>query len=91
MAIKINIFYPTVQQCLDNRDSVEVDGSTVGECLDDLVRQFPAVGKWIFDERHQLLKPVFVYVNAESTYKVDLARPVKSKDELILAVLVTGG
>jgi hypothetical protein len=91
MAIKINIFYPMVQQILDNRDSVEVNGSTVGECLDDLVRQYPEAGKWIFDERHQLLKPVFVYVNAESIYKVSLSKPVSSKDQLILAVLVTGG
>ena len=80
-----------VQQCLDNRDSVEVNGTTVGECLDDLVRQYAEAGKWIFDEKHRLQKPVFVYVNAESTYKVDLSRPVTTKDQLILAVLVTGG
>jgi sulfur-carrier protein len=91
MSIKINIFYPAVQEYLNNLDSVEVNGSTVGECLDDLVRQYPEVGKWIFEERHQLRKPVFVYVNAESTYKVDLSMPVKSNDQLILAVLVTGG
>jgi molybdopterin converting factor small subunit len=91
MAIKINIFYPAVQEYLGNRDSVEVNGTTVGECLDDLVRQYPEAGKWILNDKHQLLKPVFVYVNAESAYKVDLSRPVTSKDQLILAVLVTGG
>jgi len=63
----------------------------VGECLDDLVRQHPGAQKLIFDTRGGLLKPVYVFVNAESMYKADLARAVGGKDELILAVLATGG
>lgn len=90
MSVTVSIFDPVMQQCT-NQDSVEVDGNTVGECLDDLIRQFPDVEKWIFDERRQLRRHVFVYVNAESTYKVELAKPVKDKDNLIIAVLITGG
>ncbi len=37
----------------------------------------------MFDPRGGLLKPVYVFVNAESMYKADLARPVTAKDELI--------
>ena len=91
MGIRVNIFYPSIQQYIRNQDLVEVNGSTVGECLDDLIRQFPGVEKWIFDEHRQLLRHVFVYVNAESARKVDLAKPVKDKDTLIIAVLITGG
>jgi hypothetical protein len=32
-----------------------------------------------------------VFVNMESMYKADLARAVSDKDELILAVLASGG
>jgi molybdopterin converting factor small subunit len=80
-----------VQKFIQDRDRVEVNGSTVGECLDDLIRQFPGIEKWIFDEHRQLLRHVFVYVNAESARKADLAKPVKDKDELIIALLITGG
>ena len=38
-----------------------------------------------------LLKPVYVFVNRESMFKADLDRPVGEKDELIVAVLATGG
>ena len=63
----------------------------MGECLDDLVRRYPGADKLLFDARGALLKPVYVFVNAESMYKADLAKPVSEKDELIVAVLATGG
>jgi len=91
MGIRVNIFYPKVQQYTNNQDVVEVDGKTVGECLNDLVKQFPSIEKWIFSKRGQLLEHVFVYVNAESTTKANLSDPVKESDTLIIAVLVTGG
>ena len=91
MGIKVNIFYPKVQRYTSNQDVVEVDGRTVGECLSNLIRQFPGVEECIFDERGQLLEHVFVYVNAESATKANLSDPVKERDELIIAVLITGG
>jgi molybdopterin converting factor small subunit len=91
MSIKVNIFYPQLKQLIASPDSVAVNGSTVGECLDDLVRQFPGAGSLLFDEQGQLLRQVFAFVNAESTQKINLAEPVKEGDELIIAVLITAG
>jgi molybdopterin converting factor small subunit len=91
MSVKVKVFYPEVQRLVDRPDELRVEGGTVGECLDDLVRQYPDAQRLIFDARGGLLKPVYVFVNAESMYKADLARPVSAKDELILAVLATGG
>lgn len=91
MSIKVKIFYPGLQMSLDNLDIVEVDGSTVGECLHSLIRQFPGSEKWIFDQWGQLLEQVFVYINAESPCKADLAAPVREKDDLIIAMMVIGG
>jgi hypothetical protein len=84
-------FFPGVRRLVNNVDSIRVNGKTVGECLNDMVRQYPGVDKLIFDERGRLLKQVYVYVNAESLNKADFAKPVTDKDELILAVLITGG
>ena len=91
MSVKVNIFYRSLQQFINNQDVVKVDGGTVGECLSDLIRQFPGVEKWIFDEQGNLLRHVFVYINAESALKANLSEPVKETDELIIAVLITGG
>lgn len=91
MGVRVKIFYPELRKQVANQSSVTVNGRTVGECLDDLVKRYPGAGKLIFNERGQLIGHVYVYVNFESAYKADLARPVSDRDELILAVLLTGG
>jgi len=91
MSVKVRVFYPELQRLVTGPDGIRVDGETVGDCLGDLVRQYPGVEKLIFDTRGELFKKVYVYVNAESMFKADFARAVSDNDELILAVLATGG
>jgi molybdopterin converting factor small subunit len=91
VSLKVRVFYQNLQQYMGNQASVEVSGRTVGECLEDLIRQFPGAGKLIFNEHGQLLKHVFVYVNAESARKAELKAKVRENDELIIAVLLSGG
>jgi hypothetical protein len=91
MSTKVKLFYPELQKLAGNQDSIPLEGQTVGECLADLVRQFPGARELIFDNLGQLLKQVYVYVNAEGLYKAEFSRPVTERDELILAVLITGG
>ena len=91
MSVKINIFYPHLQQFTNNQDVVEVNGSTVGECLDHLVNQFPGIEKGLFDEHGQLLNYVYFLINGEAAYPTDLAMPVRDGDELIIALMLAGG
>ncbi|MBN1189214.1 MAG: MoaD/ThiS family protein [Dehalococcoidales bacterium] len=91
MSIRIRLFYRELQSLAGGHDSVTVEGQTVGECLEDLVRRYPGVEKLILDDRGRLLKYVYVYVNAEGLNKAELSRAVTERDELILAVLITGG
>lgn len=77
MGIKVDVFHPRLKQLMGNTDSVGLNGNTVGECLNDLVKQFPGTEKWLFNEQGQLLRHVYVYVNAESAYKAELDAPVK--------------
>jgi molybdopterin converting factor small subunit len=91
MNILVNIFYPKLQQLTGQKSNVEVRGSTVGECLKDLERQYPGAEKLLFDESGRLLKHVFVYNNAESSHPPPLSSAVKENDVLLIAVLVTGG
>jgi len=78
-----------LRQFTEDRDTVEVSGSTVGECLDDLVRQFPETKKWLFDKNGILL--VLILIDGEAVYQKGLNKPVVDGDELHLIRIVGGG
>jgi molybdopterin converting factor small subunit len=91
MSINVKIFYPELQNLIGGQDSITVEGKTVGECINDLVKRYPEAQNLLFEKNGQLLKQVYVYVNAEGLNKADFARRVTERDGLILAVLITGG
>lgn len=73
----------------NNQNTVEVQGRTIGECLDDLVRQFPEIKKRLFDPNGILL--VLIGINGEIVHQQDLNHPVADEDELQLFPMVGGG
>jgi adenylyltransferase/sulfurtransferase len=91
MTVQIKIFYPHLLQYTDQKETIMVNGSTVGKCLDQLVKQFPDIKKEIFDENGQLLKYVYLIINGTFNYTTDLARSVHDGDELTIALLLAGG
>ena len=91
MSIRVRVFHPALQRLLGGANEAQVEGATVGDCLHDLVRQYPGADKLLFDARGRLLKQVYVFVNAESTAKAEYSRPVTEKDHLIVAMLALGG
>ena len=92
MSIKINI-HPIFYHLTNDQTVVEVDGNakTVGQCLDQLVARFPEIEKGLFEKKGKLLNYVDIYVNGESAYPEELAKPVKDGDELYLVVIIAGG
>jgi len=90
MSVKINI--PSyLQPYTDNREVVEVSGSTAGECLDRLVEQFPAISKMLYASEGELFDYVSVYVNGEFACTDELTKPVKDGDELHILYILGGG
>jgi molybdopterin converting factor small subunit len=90
VSVKINI--PSYLSYLANdQDVVEVQGSTVGQCLKQLVDRFPGLRGWLFGKNGNLNKTVDVYVNMESAYPEELAKPVKDGDELHIIIVISGG
>lgn len=90
MSVKINI-PPFLQHLANDVKVAEAKGSTVGECLNDLVNQFPHMEELLFDENGNLVRHVDVYVNGESAYPEDLAKPVNDRDELYILLVIVGG
>jgi len=90
MSVTINL-HPNLLQFTNDQAIVEVNGNTVGQCLDDLVKQFPQIKSWLFDKTGKLLNYIEIYVNQESSYPEELAKPVKDGDELHITLIIAGG
>ena len=90
MSIQVHI-HKTHRQYTDGLEVVEVSGSTVGECLNHLIQQHPALEKVIFDEKCKLLNTLEIYLNMESTYPEELAKITRDGDEIYLTLLLAGG
>ncbi len=90
MSIKINI-HKTHRQFTNGLDIVEVDGNTVGACLDNLVRQFPDMGKVLLNKKGKLLNVIEIYVNLKSAYPNELAKQVKDGDNIHITLMIAGG
>lgn len=90
MSINISI-HKTHRQFTDGLDTVEVEGDSVGSCLDDLIRQFPGMGNALFDSKGKLLNAVEIYINLESAYPDELMKPVKDGDDIHITLMLAGG
>lgn len=90
MSIHINI-HRTHRQFTQGRDRIEVQGDSVGECLDALVDQYPGIADVLFYTSGGLRNHVEIYLNADSAYPDELKRRVSDGDEISITVLLAGG
>ncbi len=90
MAIKINI-HPALQHFTNGLNVVESNGSTVGQCLDQLIRQFPGISTEGFYKNGTLSQFVEIYVNQERVDHDGLAIPTKDGDEIHIVLMLGGG
>lgn len=90
MAIQINL-HKTHRQYTGGKGSVDVEGKTVGECLKDLIRQYPLLGKEVFGKDGKLSGIMEVYLNGATAYPDELAKLVKDGDTIQLVYFLAGG
>ncbi|OGP65863.1 MAG: ThiS family protein [Deltaproteobacteria bacterium RBG_13_53_10] len=90
MSVNVHI-HTTHRQFTNGQEVVTVEGNTVGECLDHLLKQFPGMEKALFSKKNKLLNIVEVYVNHASAYPNELAKPVKDGDNIHLVLMLAGG
>jgi molybdopterin converting factor small subunit len=70
---------------------VTAEGTTVGECLNHLIKQFPGMEKALFAKKDKLLNVVEVFVNHAAAFPNELTKPVKDGDDITLLVMLAGG
>jgi molybdopterin converting factor small subunit len=91
MSIKVNIG-PLLQEYSDIPGTLKVNGKTVGQCLDDLIRQYPESVSWLFDQSGMLRVLVSINnVEAVALDKESLGRILKADDELQIFAVIGGG
>jgi molybdopterin converting factor small subunit len=88
MTVKIRL-NAALQQPAGNREKVKVNGTTVKQCLDDLIRQIPGVAKHIFNKDGSI--SFLILLNSEPLPDQDLNYPVRDNDELWLLSILSGG
>ncbi|MFC1984866.1 MoaD/ThiS family protein [Chloroflexota bacterium] len=90
--MSIKIYIPSyLQPFASNKEVVEVNGSTVGECLEHLLEQSPDIANKLFDKSGKLHSYAAIYINEEDAYPEELAKPVEDRDELHILYMVGGG
>jgi molybdopterin converting factor small subunit len=90
MAVKVHL-HATHRQLANGQEVVAVEGNTIGECLNHLVKQYPQMEKALFAKKDKLLNIVEIYLNHASAYPNELLKPVKDGDEIHLITMLAGG
>jgi molybdopterin converting factor small subunit len=69
-----------------------VTGDTVGDCLTDLIRQYPDAKSWLFSE-DGLMRVIISINNAEivTPDAKGVSRKLKPGDEIRIIAIVSGG
>jgi molybdopterin converting factor small subunit len=86
MAIKMNIPF-TFRHLTGYRKSIDVDGTTVRECMDDLMRKFPDTREF-FNEDNRI---AWIALNQELVELTNLDKKVSEDDELSIILIIGGG
>lgn len=90
MSVTVRL-HPILRQFTRGEKVVEVDGVTIGECIDDLEQKFPGIKQQLVNKAGKLQDLWDIYVNSNSSYPEELALPVRDGDELNIIALVQGG
>jgi len=90
MSVTIHL-HQSQRHLADGKVSVNVEGDTVKTCLADLIQQYPDLESQLFDNPRKLNKNVEIYLNLESAYPDELAKPVRDGDEIHITLILSGG
>ena len=91
--MKTNILIPTpLRQFTNNRDSVEVEGASVGEALTNLCAVYAPLKRHLYADDGKLRSFVNVYVNDEDVRYLQKERtPLTENDVVSIIPSIAGG
>lgn len=92
MAVKVLIPTP-LRAYTGNQDSVDLDGSTVGEILDNLTNTYSDLKRHLYNENGELRNFVNVYLGDEDIRHLEQgkATPVTGDETISIVPSIAGG
>ena len=85
----MKVLIPTPLRTYTNAREVEATGTTIGEVLADLERQFPGLRFRIIDEQGNMRRHMRFFVNEEQVF--DTSFPVRPTDAIYIVQALSGG
>lgn len=91
MAVSVRIPTP-LRKFTNDQSDVEIDGSSVGEVIDNLEANHGGIKEKLVDEDGSIRRFVNIYVNDEDIRFLDGAEtPVKDGDSVTIVPAIAGG
>ena len=91
--VKVAVFLPSLLlNCTDGRSEVEIEASTLRECVDGLIARYPLLAVHLYDEERQLRGHVNLFHNDTNVkWLDDWGVAVRPGDTLTILQAVSGG
>lgn len=91
--MKVKVRIPPPLRSLTKREGiVELEASTLKECLDELETRFPGFKERVLNPQGQIQEYISIYVNGEDVrFLQDLSTPLKPGDEVSIVPAIAGG
>ena len=80
---------PILREYTDNRENVDVEGTTVLDCLKSLVARYPDTEKWLFSNSDSPM--ICLFLNKEVVLPEKLDTKVSKGDIIDLYPVIGGG
>jgi molybdopterin converting factor small subunit len=85
----MNVLIPSALLSYTESNRVQANGGTLGELLADLDRRYPGIRFRMVDEQDRIRRHIRVFINADQV--LDLARPLRAGDEVLIVQALSGG
>ena len=89
--MSVRILNPLFYRYTGNRREVEVEGRTVGECIQSLSEKYPEVEKHLFSATGGLQENLLVSLNRDMNQQSALDTPEQEGDEIHIMTMIEGG
>ena len=90
MSVKIHI-HVTHRQHTNGQKTIEVQGNSVGDVLNNFISLYPGMKNEIFEKNGDLRHYIEIYLNNESAFPDELKKTVKKGDDIQIITFLAGG
>jgi len=76
---------------VDHRREIEIDAANVGEALEKLLVEYPALRPVLYDGRGQVRRAHRIFIGGDQLDVIDLTRELKPDDCIDVLTAIAGG